>query len=166
MKRIFSLLLALMLVLSLVGCGQVNAPTTSTTEPTVSTTAPTEPAINEQILVSNESVIVKVVGSPYTTEDNYIGPVLDLYFENLTDMTLHFHIHDVYINDFKVDSLIETDVMAGMKTNTALQFYADDITTNGIETITTVTFICDVYDTAEGGGQHWPVWETYTVNFN
>ena len=88
MKRIFSLLLALMLVIGMVGCGQVNAPTTPTTEPTVSTTTPTEPATNEQVLWDAEGVVIKVIGTPYTAEDNHIGPVVDIYLENNTDVEL------------------------------------------------------------------------------
>lgn len=167
MKRIFSLLLALMLVLSLIGCGKVNAPTTSTIEPTISTTAPTEPATNEQVLWDAEGVVIKVIGTPYTAEDNHIGPVVDIYLENNTDVELCFEavINEMYVNDCKVSTLFSTTLLAGTKQYTVFQFYTDDLTTSGIETITKLTFTMDVHDTKDQC-ELWPVAETFTVNFN
>lgn len=148
MKKVLTLLLALVMVLSLTACvasqpttgskndptkpttAPTNKPTEPTTAPTVPTTAPTEPESNDEIVVvDNENFTVKVAGIT-SDEENYI---LTLYIENKGTVLLSFTFNNVITNNYVCpDISMYADVAAGENYTDSLIIPRTTLDRNGI----------------------------------
>ena len=148
MKKVLTLLLALVMVLSLTACvasqpttgskndptkpttAPTNKPTEPTTAPTVPTTAPTEPESNDEIVVvDNENFTVKVAGIT-SDEENY---TLTLYIENKGTVLLSFTFGNVTANNYVCpDISMYADVAAGENYTDSLIIPRTTLDRNGI----------------------------------
>ncbi len=148
MKRTITLLLAVLLVLTMVGCsGSSTTPTdkpvdatetqqgantdssdtdkpveNETAEPTQTEPVPTEaPVVFEEVtVVDNDYCTVKVTG---IEEDNILGYTLKVYLENKSsDKTYMFSVTDGAVNGVEWDPFFATEVAAGKKKNDEISF--------------------------------------------
>lgn len=146
MKRLFAILLALMLVIGMVGCGQDATTPTETTVPTVETTAPTEPVVTDIPVVVTDLYAVYVVGTP-TNEPTY-GTSIVIRFENLSPKSLTFKTDLYTLNgEFEMTTTTTTSVGVGHKEFIDVTFFASDLALAKIETITSVEFVLDIWET-------------------
>lgn len=147
MKRLFAILLALMLVIGMVGCGQDATTPTETTAPTIETTVPTtEPVVTDIPVVVTDLYAVYVVGTP-TNEPTY-GISIVLRFENLSAKSLTFKTDLYTLNgEFEMTTSTTTDVGVGHKEFIDVTFFASDLALAKIDTITSVEFVLDIWET-------------------
>lgn len=175
MKKLTVMITAAALALSFTACGSktdsessatstettvATEPTEATEKPTESTadTAATEAVFEEIVLVDNEDITVKVTG---INEDTLWGYALTVYLENKTDKNLMFSLSDVSVNGFMCDPYWAQSVAAGMKSNTDVSWFADDLKANGIEKVEDVTFTLRVYDSND-----WSAADILNESFN
>lgn len=152
-KKIISVLLAFVLLLSFVGCSstetasteslKVEKASTETTEPTETTQETKEPEFQEEILVDNENCTFKITD---IESDGDWGYTLKVYLENKTDKNLMFSWDDVSVNGFMCDPFWATSVQAGKKANSEISFSETDFEENGIENVENIEFKLSVYD--------------------
>lgn len=142
MKRIFALLLALMLVFSLVGCVPTEAPATES--PTVESVN-TEPSFEEIVVVDNEYVAVFITSKPYVS-DGY-GQMIDIRLENKSSTDVQFVIDYIAANGSMMNAPFQSIVFEGKVDNNTIVFLDSDLNDNNIVEITEIEFALDVYDT-------------------
>lgn len=154
MKKLIVMMTAAALALSFAACGsktdsessatstEATVATDSTADATADTTA-TESVFEELVLVDNEDVTVKVTG---INEDTVWGYALTVYLENKTDKELMFSLNTVTVNGYMCDPYWAKTVAAGMKSNTEISWFADDLKANGIKEVEDVTFTLRIYD--------------------
>ena len=140
MKRLFAILLALMLVIGMAGCGQDATTPTETTVPT------TEPVVTDIPVVVTDLYAVYIVGTP-TNEPTY-GTSIVLRFENLSAKSLTFKTDLYTLNgEFEMTTSTTTDVGVGHKEFIDVTFFASDLALAKIDTITSVEFVLDIWET-------------------
>lgn len=148
MKKIITLILSLILVLSLVACS--NTSTTGT---------PNDPSINTDTVVeeTNNSVPIdtllfdandiKITGKSFILGDEWnLGPYLTFTVENNTNKNITVQIRDCSINSFMIDPICSTDVVAGKKANDDMTWLYSDFEANDITTIETIEFYFHIFD--------------------
>ena len=158
MKRLFAILLALMLVIGMVGCGQDATTPTETTAPTVETTVPTtEPVSTDIPVVVTEQYAVYITGVVY--EPTY-GATVSFRLENLSPYKLTFFISNYALNGTwemdTIGSLFNTeDVGIGHKQVIDRTSTATDLVQAGIEVIETIEFTMDITRVDDAGETHY-----------
>lgn len=158
MKKLFALLLAAMMLLSLTACGGGESETNSTTgnstteeiinEATVDTAtettqAPTEPEFEEIVIVDNDDFTFSITG---IGEDSFWGYTISVFVENKTDTEVIFSWNNVSVNGFMCDPFWAVSVPAGLKTNENISFFQEDFELNGITEVTDITFTLSTLD--------------------
>ncbi len=114
--------------------------------PFAQTDEPDEPlAIEEMVLLNQGGIRVTATG---LSEDAWLGPEINLLIENDTDLSVVVQAENVAVNGAMVSSLLYCDVAAGMKANSAISFYSEDLSKAGIQTIRTVELKLVVYDSS------------------
>jgi hypothetical protein len=150
------------LALSFAACTGTSKPETSETKPqtpssTTATEAPTEgadktepektepqkPEFKQVVLVDNDDVTVTIVS---IDDDTMWGFGLNVFLENKTDKELMFALDNVSINGFMCDPLWAKSVAAGMKSNTEISWFENDLEKNNITNVEEVTFTLRIYD--------------------
>lgn len=183
MKRILSILIATMLVMSLVACGSssggdVKKPSNVSTNNTsseenqqseqsekqeVSTNnisseenQQSEQSEKQEVTIS-EAVLVDEAGIKITAKslstDEIFGPEIKLLIENNSGKDLTFQCRNASVNGYMVETMMSADVVNGKKANDSLTFMESDFETCGIDTISDVEFSFHVFDMSD--------WETY-----
>ncbi len=132
MKRIFILLLALLVLSSFVACGAIEPPASATeapaegateglTEIPVETQAPAPVEFQEQLVVDNDACTIKIIG---IEPDNFLGYTVNLYLENKSpDTTYMFSLDESAINGVQKTALFAAEVSPGKKANESINFY-------------------------------------------
>lgn len=153
MKKLHYLTIAVLTALALTACGSSAAPTVpDTTAPQApimphttppETTAPAEGEFEPVVLVDNENVCVKIVG---TEDDPVWGYTLNVYLENKTDKELMFTVDEVSINRFMCDPFWAESVAAGMKSNSTIYWFESSLAENSITDVEEIHFTLRVYD--------------------
>ena len=146
MKRIFVLLSALTLVLSLAACGAAPSTNETLSNPSVSTSEPKPsqtPEFSPLTLVDNDQITVKITG---IDADGFLGYTLKVFLENKTDKELMFSTDDVSVNGFMCDPFWASSVAAGKKANEEISFSEGDFEKNGITAVEEIVFTLSVYD--------------------
>lgn len=144
-KRIFLMLSALALVLSLAACGEVPS-TNETLNPSVSVSEPQQTQASEfspLTLVDNDQFTVKLTG---IDPKGFWGYTLKVFIENKTDRELMFSTEDVSVNGFMCDPYWAASVAAGKKANEEISFSEGDFSKNGIESVEEIVFTLSIYD--------------------
>lgn len=162
MKRIFAMLLALCLLLSLAACGKedtnptvaptappaTNAPETQapgeTEEPTA---APTEaPQVENLVLVDNENLTFTIT----RFEDNaHLGMQMQVYCENKSDRPMIFSLDGVSVCGIMYDPFWAQEVAAGKAVNSTVSFDTYELSEYGITSVDEISFRLSVIDSEE-----------------
>lgn len=162
MKRIATLLLALMLILSLAACGgettnndgstNVNNTTDNADQTTPSQEEITkgnenienEITFTEMVAVDNEECTIKITG---IEADGMWGYTIKALLENKSaDKTYMFSVETAAINGVQCDPIFATKVAAGKKSNEDIIFTSNELKENGITEYTDIELTFRVYD--------------------
>lgn len=164
-KKIISVLLAFVLLLSFVGCGSTETTNTESTntETTQETTQETKaPEFQEKIFVDNENCTFKITEIDADSEWGY---TLKAYVENKTDKNLMFAWNDVSVNGFMCDPFWATTVQGGKKAVEEISFLPSEFEELGIEDVENIEFTLSIYDDDDWEAAHL-VEEKFTLNPN
>ncbi len=152
MKRLASLLLALMLILSLAACGGETTPDTNDgTNPSQSEsnndegkTDENKVSFTEVVAVDNAECTIKITE---IDPDNMWGFTLKAQLENKSaDKTYMFSVESAAINGVQCDPLFATEVAAGKKSNEEISFPGEELEENGVGDYTDIELTFRVYD--------------------
>ena len=146
MKRIFLMLAALAIVLSLAACGEAPSTDETNNDSSVSVSQPPESqtaGFSPLVLADNEQFTVKITG---IDPNGFWGYTLKVFLENKTDQELMFSTDDVSVNGFMCDPYWAASVAAGKKANEEISFSEGDFQKNGIEAVEEIVFTLSIYD--------------------
>lgn len=151
MKKLASLLLALMLILSLAACGEETTPDTNDgTNPSQSESnndegkTDNEVSFTEIVAVDNAECTIKITE---IDSDNMWGFTLKAQLENKSaDKTYMFSVESAAINGVQCDPLFATEVAAGKKSNEEISFPGEELEENGVGDYTDIELTFRVYD--------------------
>lgn len=160
MKRILSLVIALLMLLSMTACGgevdvelkepaDVSMEEPADTKPE-ETERPTEAVITETILVDEAGV--KITAKSFEA-DELFGPTLKILIENDSGVDLTIQTRDASVNGYMVETMLSADVVSGKKANDEIVFMASDLEACGIETVADMEFAFHIFTTED--------WEDY-----
>ena len=133
MKRIMTIILSLILMLSFVGC-------TSNTD----TSNEESIKFEEVIIVDNDKATFKIVSEPDMT--SLWGAEIKVFIENKTDVPLMFSLDNTSANGYMVNTLFATEVEAGKKENTSITIFSSDLEENEITNINDFEAILNIYN--------------------
>ena len=139
-KKILSLLLAALLLLSLAACGSATADTTA--EPQTTADAEAD-GFDEIVVVDNDQFTFKIVG---IDPNGFFGHTLKVSLENKTNMTLMFAMDDVAVDGFMIDPLWAATLSAGMKSNQDISFPHSSLALCGITEPSVIQFTLDIHE--------------------
>lgn len=175
MKKMICLIIAAVLVLALAACSSSSqeetaqstspstedtAPETTVPETTVPETTAPEETFEEIVLAENDDITFKITG---VENDPIWGYTLKVYLENKTEKELMFSVDNVSVNGYMCDPFWASTVDAGKKANEDISFSESDFETNGIETVTDITFTLRIYDNNDWTAED-VFNDTFTVN--
>lgn len=161
MKRILSVLLAVLLLMSLVGCSGSPSDGTQTPDNTVNSgdiqdneqkvdTEPTDVSIEETVLLDEAGV--KITAKSLNM-DNWSGVEIKLLIENNSGQDLTIQCRNSSVNGYMVETIMSADVVNEKKANDSLTFMKSDLEACGIETIADMEFSFHIFTTEN--------WDTY-----
>ena len=140
MKRILSLALGVMLILSIAGCGQAAAQG----EAPASQTQTEAPAFQPVTAVSNDacSVVIQALDP-----SSMWGYTLKAQLENKSaDKSYMFSVESASVNGVMCDPLFASEVAAGMKSNVDISFPLSTLQSNGVGDPTDIELTFRIYD--------------------
>ena len=145
MKRFLYSTIAVITVFSLAACSTTSllspSENTATTAPTVPTVpAETAPNAAEQntenvfpiVLIENKDICFQITAAE---NDPIWGYTLGVYLENNTDNDLLFTVDNVSVNRFMCDPFWAESVSAGVKCNSTISWFENDLQENGISSV-------------------------------
>lgn len=165
MKKMLSLALAFVLVLSLAACGgsaggdvkEPSSVSTGDTEPQTNgddnaaePSAPADATIEETVLVDESGV--KITAKSLGTESLF-GAELKLLIENNSGKDLTIQCRNASVNGYMVETMMSADVVNGKKANDSITFMSSDLEACGITSIADMEFSFHIFTTAD--------WEAY-----
>lgn len=164
MKKIVALLLASMLALSFVACGDKTSNTNASKDDTskeeisqISTEeskAEDNKEFTELVLVDNDECAIKITG---IDPDNVFGYTLNAQLVNKSaDKTFMFSVESATINGVHSDPVFAAEVPAGKTDNASISFFDIDLENNDIGDFTDIEMTLYVYDSED--------WENVLVN--
>ena len=159
MKKIISLLLAVVCLLSLAACGKdkgisIQSPngfvsdTDSGSKPSSGKNQKVEVA--ETVLYHDHGVKITATGLDM---DAFMGPELKLTIENNSGQDLTVQAREVAVNGFLVDTIMSVDVVNGKIANDSLTFMDSSLEMCGIDTLAVLEFYFTMFDSDS--------WENY-----
>lgn len=158
LTRIFSSLLALMMLLVVVGCGKQTDSNNvgnslenssennqeANDEQTKETIEEDEVSFTEVIAVDNDFCMIKITE---IVPDDMWGYALKAQFENKSsDKTYMFSVENAAINGVQCDPFFATEIAAGKKANDEITFSNDELEENGVGAFTDIELAFRVYD--------------------
>ena len=154
MRKIISIVLAIVLILALTGCG---GSASASTPASGSSSSETRPANASDVTSSkasettiSETVIFDERGIKVTAKElNMKGtfwPELKLLIENDSGSDLTFQCRGASVNGYMVETMMSVDVANGKKANDSLTFSNSDIKLCGIDTIANLCFSLHIFD--------------------
>lgn len=155
MKRTWSFVLALLMVLSLAACGgngagEILPPNGNGDAPQNQTQKPAEVTVEPMVLLDEAGI--KIQAKEFVA-DSLFGPELKILIENNTDKDLTIQCRNSSVNGYMVETMISAEVAAGKKNNDAVTFMSSDLELCGIDTIADMEFSFHIFTTED--------WETY-----
>lgn len=152
-QKVYSLLLAVLLAISLTACGSSNSQpnqSAALTKPTAPSSLPTQASqqteadgFSETVVIDNEQYTFTLSG---LGADTLWGYTLMARMENKTEKELMFSLDNVSVNGFMCDPFWAKTVTAGMKANEEIHFSDADFRMNDITDVTQITFTLNIYD--------------------
>ena len=161
MKKLFSILITLILLVSLCACGteSATAPAPAATEDSKAETIPTEAitetteaaaepiAFEEITVVDNEACLIKITG---IEPDDFWGYTLKVYLENKSaDKTFMYSVTTASINDVMADPMFATEVAPGKKSNETISFMTTELEDHSIGDFSDISLNFRVYDSED-----------------
>lgn len=158
MTRIWSLVLAVLLTLSLTACGsssggevkppsEVSTPNAEVEEsPQAGQAEDTEITIEETVLVDEAGVKITAKS---LNDNGLLGAEVKLLIENSSGKDLTFQCRNSSVNGYMVETMMSVDVVDGKKANDSLIFMASDLENSGIVTIADMEFSFHIFTTAD-----------------
>lgn len=163
MKKLATVLLSLVLMLSLVACGGETTPSSSDGDPASSQTEENagnnnageskdpetdqnenQIVFEEIVAIDNEECVIKITE---IDAENMWGYTLKVQLENKSaDKTYMFSVESAAINGVQCDPLFATEVAAGKKSNEEISFSDSALEENGITDFTDIELTFRVYD--------------------
>lgn len=149
MKKIFALLLSLLMVFSLVACGtdtELQAPNdvNGVTTTPATDNAPTTATISEMVLLDQDGI--KITAKSLDLE-GWMGPEIKVLIENNTDKNLSFQTRSSSVNGYMVETMFHTEVAAGKKVNESIVLSSSDLELCGITNLATIEFSFHIFYT-------------------
>ena len=167
MKRISAIIIAIILIMSLVACGDYSGEDIKKPSEVIvgdntgdnqqgGQTGKTEEAGKTEITIS-ETVMVDEAGVKIVAKsleaDALFGPEVRLFIENNSGKDLTFQCGYASVNGYMVEAMMSVDVVNGKKANGSLTFMKSDLEICGIDAIADMELAFHIFDTAG--------WETY-----
>lgn len=160
MKKMFALILSVILVFSLAACGgspnetsssaKAEASTEKTAAKTEATSEEKTYSLPETTIVDDENctfIIKEIKETSYSVE-------VSAFCENKTDKLLMFSLDNVVVNGYMNDPFWATEVAAGKKANQTIEFYTDGTTGLSIDQIDELRFDLLVFDSEDWEAPH------------
>ena len=104
---------------------------------------------NGETIIEDEILRYIIVKVEDTDGDLY---TINCYVENKTDRDLLVSLDNVSVNGMMVDPFWASAISAGKKLYTTVNFYWEDLISQGIETVTEIEFTLVAYDYNDFGG--------------
>jgi hypothetical protein len=154
MRKIISIVLAIVLILALTGCGGSASASTPASGSSSSETRPanasdvtsskaSETTISETVIFDERGI--KVTAKELNMKGTF-GPELKLLIENDSGSDLTFQCRGASVNGYMVETMMSVDVANGKKANDSLTFSNSDIKLCGIDTIANLCFSLHIFD--------------------
>lgn len=150
MKKLLSLLIALVVVISLSACGDLTGDPadktpTSTTSTTSSSSVSSSEAVtlSEQVIFDSNDIKVTVTGMDH---DNLFGPSVKVMLENNSSEDITVQTRKSSVNGVMADALFSVDVAAGKKANDSITFLSSDLEIAGVTTIKDIEFSLHIFN--------------------
>lgn len=118
MKKWLAILLALVMLLAVVACSAGSSNEKEEKEGNGNDNAP-DITFTEQVVIDNEMCTIKITD---IDPDDVFGYALKVYLENKTDKKLMFAVEEASINGVEADPYFASEVEAGKKENTSVDF--------------------------------------------
>ena len=169
MKKFISLLLALILSLGLIGCGEVQYENDDDDieeeededdedkddEDDENKDDKDDKGKKDKLeLVDFDNVVVtdndlfSITVTDFE-EDDFWGYELKVRLENKSDTSYTFNTKSVYVNGVQADALFYAEVDAGKKANETVTFFSEDFEEYGIDEFTDIELTFNVYDNSD-----------------
>lgn len=161
MKKLAVLLLAFTLLFSLVACGgDVTENNTNSSDSNVTDTSQNvsidtdqsngedgnknEISFTELVAVDNDECKITITG---IDPSNLFGYTLKVQLENKSaENTYMYTVENASVNGVRCETLLATEVAAGKKANTNINFFDSDLEDNGVGDFTDIELTFRVYD--------------------
>lgn len=167
MKKIRSLVMVLLMLLTLAACGgeqdaQLKKPADVSVQGSVETkpdagkpaetTRPAEvkATVAETVLVDEAGV--KITAMSFEADDIF-GPALKILIENNSGVDLTVQTRNASVNGYMVETMLSADVVSGKKANDEIIFMSSDLEACGIDTVADMEFSFHIFTTDD--------WEDY-----
>lgn len=173
MKKIIALFITIIMIISMVSCGEVvetpvdgvvsQIEETTTEDSTVDFLTINEPVV----IVENDDIVFTVKSVKYdATWGTYS---LKVFIENKTNKTLMFSWEDTSVNGYMCDPFWASEVAGGKKENTEISWFISTFEENDIDyqNISNIEFCLKVYHMNEETYDITTyVDDTFSLNFN
>ena len=160
MKKIIAFTMSLLMIFSLCACGTTYEPMTESPE-TSTIESKTETFTSIEV-VNDENVSFIIKERP--NMGSFWGAEIPVFLDNKTDKDLMYSLDKVSVNGFMVNCLFATELSSGKKENTSITIFSEDLESNGIKTITDISFTLRIYDTNNWDAKSL-VEEKFDINF-
>lgn len=154
-RKLFAWMGAVLLAVSLAGCGESGSEVKVPVESAAGETKETQQKNPEKAEIG-ETVLVDEAGVKITAKEldlnGLFGPELKLLIENESGEDLTIQTRNTSINGYMVDTMMSEDVVNGKKVNADLTFLKSDLKSCGIETIADMEVSFHIFTSD---------WETY-----
>jgi len=157
MKKLVSLLAAVLLLVSLAACGgstellspdQTGGAGNSGTQTPAPT--PAKVTVEPAVLLDQEGIKIELKS---LDADALFGPELKVLIENTTDQDLTVQCRNSSVNGYMVETMFSAEVAAGKKANDGIAFMSSDLELCGVQTIADLEFSFHIFTTED--------WDTY-----
>lgn len=161
MRKILSITIAILLLLSITACGSVGDPDATGNLNVSVNGEKTEDNQNPDVdvntdMLSNQNITIqetvlldeaniKITAKSFT-EDSFFGKGIKLLIENNSDKDLTVQCRNSSVNGYMVDTMLSADVVSGKKANDSLIFADSDLEACGITTIADMEFSFHIFD--------------------
>lgn len=167
MKRILTVIVAILMMISLVACGgtsdgeiqkpsDVSTGNTEVPENNNNTNSETEQPVKAEAVIE-ETVLIDEGGVKITAKslsmDEIFGAELKLLIENNSGKDLTIQCRNASVNGYMVETMMSVDIADGKKANDAITFMDSDFAACGITDVADMEFAFHMFTTDD--------WETY-----
>lgn len=143
MKRLFAILLSMLLIFGFVGCTEPVVEE-STTDVIVEETTIADVEFNKNVVIDTELFAFYVEGAERNDEASTWS--VNVSMENKTDKVLNFSWKEVFINNCNIDPTWSYGVLAETKDTTKVTFHMGNFEANDIEQVENLKFTLSITD--------------------